>query len=47
MAARYFGAVAAVVGGGVGTVLAVLTVAAIWPGVWGLGPLHEVSGVDQ
>lgn len=43
MAARYFGAVAAVVGGGVGTLLAVLAVAAIWPGVWGLGPLHEAG----
>lgn len=43
MAARYFGAAAAVVGGGVGTLLVVFGVAAIWPGVWRLGPLHTAG----
>ena len=41
LAARLFGATAAVVGGGVGTVLVVLAVALIWPNLRRLGPLHE------
>ena len=43
IAARFFGAVAAVVGGGVGTILVVLGVAAIWPSVLRLGSLHEAG----
>jgi MFS family permease len=43
MAARLFGPVAAVVGGGVGTVLVVFAVALIWPGVLRLGALHEAG----
>ena len=43
MAARFFGAVAAVVGGGIGTILVVLTVAVIWPAVLKLGALHDLD----
>lgn len=43
IAATLFGPVAAVVGGGLGTVLVVAAVALVWPGVLRLGPLHQVS----
>lgn len=43
MAARFFGATAAVVGGGVGTVLVVLAVALVWPRVLRLGSLHDAG----
>ncbi|MFO0952941.1 MAG: MFS transporter [Isosphaeraceae bacterium] len=46
MVAEWFGPVAAVVGGGVGTVLVVLGVAALWPGVLRLGSLHEVPRAE-
>jgi hypothetical protein len=42
LAAGLFGTVAAVVGGGVGTVLVVLGVSAIWPGLSRLGSLHDL-----
>jgi hypothetical protein len=40
--AAAFGAVASVVGGGVGTVVVVLLVLWRWPQLWRLGPLHGV-----
>jgi MFS family permease len=43
LAARLFGTVASVVGGGVGTVLVVLVVAAIWPQVAHLGSLQDLD----
>ena len=43
LAAALFGTVAAVVGGGVGTVLVVLGVTAIWPGLSRLGSLHDLQ----
>jgi len=43
LAAALFGTVAAVVGGGVGTVLVVLGVSAIWPGLSRLGSLHDLQ----
>lgn len=43
MVARLFGAVAAVVSGGVGTVLVVLLVALVWPGVLRLGSLQDAA----
>jgi hypothetical protein len=43
IAARYFGAVAAVVAGGVGTILVVFAVALRWPIVQRLGSLHEAG----
>jgi MFS family permease len=43
LAARFFGAVTAVVAGGVGTVLVVFAVALGWPNVLRLGSLHEVG----
>jgi MFS family permease len=47
LAARLFGTVAAVVGGGVGTVLVVLCVAAIWPSISSLGSLHDVDASQR
>jgi Transmembrane secretion effector len=47
VAARVFGTVASVVLGGVGTVLVVLAVAAIWPGVARLGSLHDLRQEEQ
>ena len=47
IAARFFGAVAAVVGGGVGTILVVFGVAAIWPAVLRLGALHEAGSEGE
>jgi MFS family permease len=41
MTAYWFGPVASVVGGGIGTVLVVLAVMALWPQVLRLGPLHR------
>ena len=43
LAARLFGTVGSVVGGGIGTVLVVLCVAAIWPNVSSLGSLQDVD----
>ena len=43
VAARFLGAVAAVVAGGVGTILVVLGVAAAWPQVRRLGPLTDAA----
>jgi hypothetical protein len=42
LAARLFGAVPAVAGGGVGTILVVIGVAVIWPSLVKLGSLHSV-----
>ena len=47
VAARLFGTVASVVGGGIGTILVVLGVAAIWPQVARLGSLHDVDTRDR
>jgi MFS family permease len=44
VAARLFGTVASVVGGGIGTVLVVLAVAAKWPNIARLGSLHDLDG---
>jgi MFS family permease len=44
VAARLFGTVGSVVGGGIGTVLVVLAVAAKWPNISGLGSLHDLDG---
>ncbi|MBD2302415.1 MULTISPECIES: MFS transporter [Nostocales] len=43
LAAAIFGPIAAVVGGGVGTILVVLAVAKIWPGMVKLGSLEELD----
>jgi MFS family permease len=46
LTARYFGPVASVVGGGIGTILVVLIVRMAWPSVAKLGSLQEIrSGV--
>jgi MFS family permease len=45
--ARYFGPVASVVGGGVGTLLVVLAVIARFPGLRRLGPLQGLNGPDR
>jgi MFS family permease len=42
--ARYFGPVASVVGGGVGTILVVLAVCLAWPGI---GRLGSLQGLDR
>jgi hypothetical protein len=47
MTARWFGPVVSVVGGGVGTILVVLTVMLRWPQVLRLGPLHNPAEVQQ
>jgi MFS family permease len=47
VAARLLGTVASVVIGGAGTVLVVLAVAAIWPGVARLGSLHDLRTIRQ
>jgi len=41
--AKWFGLVPSVVGGGVGTLLVVLAVMALWPEVLRLGPLHKAG----
>ncbi len=46
MTAQWFGPVASVVGGGVGTILVVLSVMALWPEVLRLGELHR-AGEEQ
>lgn len=43
MTARLFGAVASVVGGGVGTLAVVTTVGLAWPGLRQLGPLQDLE----
>ena len=43
IAARFFGAVAAVVGGGVGAIVAVLVVSAVWPSLLKLGTMHDLA----
>jgi len=43
MTAQWFGLVASVVGGGIGTILVVLTVMTRWPEVMRLGPLHRAA----
>ncbi len=43
MAARLLGPIAAVVGGGIGTILVVLGVAIFWPSVRRLGSLHDAG----
>jgi MFS family permease len=45
--AEWFGPVVSVVGGGIGTVLVVLLVTAVWPQVRRLGPLHEVRQAEM
>jgi hypothetical protein len=45
--ARLFGAVPAVVLGGVGSILVVLAVAWGWPSVRRLGALHEAAGPGE
>jgi MFS family permease len=47
VAARLLGTVTSVVAGGAGTVLVVLAVTAIWPGVARLGSLHDVRPERQ
>ncbi|MGE3818099.1 MAG: MFS transporter [Isosphaeraceae bacterium] len=46
MVARLFGAVASVVSGGVGTILVVLLVALVWPGVYRLGSLQDAANAN-
>jgi MFS family permease len=46
LAAGFFGAVPAVAGGGVGTVLVVLAVIWIWPSLSKLGALHDVRPAE-
>jgi hypothetical protein len=41
MTAKWFGPVASVVGGGIGTIMVVLLVAWRWPRLAQLGPLHK------
>jgi hypothetical protein len=41
--AALFGPVASVVGGGIGTILVVVTAALRWPQLLGLGPLHRLA----
>ena len=45
--AELFGPVASAVGGGIGTILVVLGVAAIWPALARLGPLHQPSAAED
>ncbi len=47
VAARLFGTVASVVGGGIGTILVVLGVAAIWPKVARLGSLQDIESRNR
>jgi MFS family permease len=46
MAAAWFGPIAAVVGGGVGTILVVLAIALVWPRVMRLGTLHDAERAE-
>jgi MFS family permease len=43
MTADWFGPVASVVGGGVGTIVVVLVILRNWPQLWGLGPFRSVT----
>ena len=45
--AALFGPVASVVGGGIGTLLIVAIVAAVWPQLPRLGPLHTLKPADE
>jgi hypothetical protein len=45
LAAAFFGPVISVVGGGIGTILVVVAVAAIWPGITKLGSLQEFKNL--
>ncbi len=47
MAARYLGPVAAVVAGGVGTILVVIAAALKWPSLLRLGSLRETGRIDE
>jgi MFS family permease len=44
--AAAFGTIASVVGGGVGTILVVIAVAAIWPVLVRIGPLHTLRPTE-
>ncbi len=44
LTAKYFGPVASVVAGGIGTIFVVVSVMAAWPQVLRLGPLHRLEG---
>jgi MFS family permease len=46
-AAALLGPVIAVAGGGVGTVLVVLTVALVWPALAKIGPLHTLTPMER
>jgi MFS family permease len=47
MTAQWFGPVASVVGGGIGTILVVLLAVRRWPRLLALGPLHQVAMIDD
>jgi MFS family permease len=47
MTASLFGPVAAVIGGGLGSVVVVAVVALFWPALRRIGPLHELKPADQ
>jgi MFS family permease len=47
MTAHYFGPVASVVGGGIGTIAVVLTVLSTWPSVRKLGSLQDLGKPDK
>lgn len=45
--ARFFGPIASVVGGGIGTIVVVSIVALVWPDVRRLGKLHEAGRIAE
>jgi MFS family permease len=45
-AAALFGPIIAVAGGGIGTVLVVITVALVWPALGRIGPLHTLKPME-
>jgi hypothetical protein len=45
-AAALFGPIVAVVGGGIGTIVVVAVVAAIWPALARLDPLHTLKPLE-
>jgi MFS family permease len=47
MTAHWFGAVESVVGGGIGTLLVVVTVMLVWPQLRQLGPLHMLKSISE
>jgi len=47
MTAQWFGPVASVVGGGIGTILVVLLVRVVWPDLANLGPLDKLDNVER